>query len=234
MTLHPGPLRTRTLLAWGVHLYTAIGGVVGMFALFNAALGYTREAFLLLVVTLLIDATDGLMARAVRVREVLPGFDGAMLDNVIDTLTFAWIPVFILWQEALLPHPLFLVLPVLASLYAYGQVNMKTEDSFFLGFPTYWNIVALYLYWLRPVAVVAVLLVALFTVLTFVPTRYLYPSKNAALWQLSWGLGSLWFVLIIGLLLQPEPPLVLVWVSLLYPLYYLGASFYLDWRLRRK
>jgi len=221
------------LRAWGVHIYTAIGGVLGMFALYAAADGFTRRAFVLLVICMLIDATDGILARRFRVREVLPDFDGAMMDNVIDMLTFVWVPVFIMWQASLLPHPLWTAVPLLAGLYAYGQVNMKTDDNFFLGFPSYWNVIALYLYWLQPASLIAVLLVTVPAVLTFIPTRYLYPSRNYVFWRLTWSLGVVWFGIIFVLLAQTPPNMSLVYISLYYPAYYLVMSFYIDYRVRR-
>ncbi|MDX1992984.1 MAG: CDP-alcohol phosphatidyltransferase family protein [bacterium] len=220
--------------AWGVHFYTATGGVIGVFALLLAAEGQVRVAFALLLLTMVIDATDGLLARRVRVSEVLPYFNGAEMDNVIDVFTYVWIPVFIMGHQGLLPHPVWLVPPVLAAMYAYGQVNMKTPDSYFLGFPSYWNIVALYLFWLRPPPVVAVLMVTLPALLTFIPTRYLYPSKNQTLWKTSWSLGAVWIALVVFLLAQEQPNRALVLLSLFYPLYYLIASFYVDWKLRRQ
>jgi phosphatidylcholine synthase len=221
------------LAAWLVHLYTASGGVIGMFALFAAAEGRIRDAFLLLIVTNIIDATDGLLARRVRVRDVLPYFDGAMVDNVVDVLTFMWVPVFIMWKAALLPAPVWIAVPVLAALYAYGQVEMKTPDAFFLGFPSYWNVVALYLFWFQPVAGIAVLMVVVPGILTFVPTRYLYASKNDFLWKTTWTLGALWLALVVYLLSHQNPSMWLVWLSLFYPAYYMGASFYVDWLVRR-
>ncbi|MFW5708816.1 MAG: CDP-alcohol phosphatidyltransferase family protein [Chloroflexota bacterium] len=219
--------------AWGVHSYTALGGVIGMFALYAAAEGETRLAFLLLVFSMIIDATDGILARRYRVRDVLPDFDGAMVDNVIDMLTFVWIPVFIMWQEQLLPHVLWTIVPIIAGLYAYGQVKMKTPDNFFLGFPSYWNIIALYLYWLRPDGALAVSVLLVFAALTFIPTRYLYPSKNDVFWRITWGLGMVWFGLVLFMLITTDTYPLLVIASLYYPAYYLGMSFYIDLRLRR-
>jgi phosphatidylcholine synthase len=223
----------RKLAAWAVHLYTAMGGVIGMMALFAAASEQVRSAFLLLILTALIDATDGILARKVNVRKVLPNFDGSMIDNVIDVLTYVWVPVFIMWSQNLLPHPVWLAVPILASLYAYGQVNMKSEDSFFMGFPSYWNFIALYLYWLRPEPTVAVLTVVIPGILSFIPTRYLYPSKNRILAKLSWVLGIAWGVLILYLLTQETPDRGLVVASLFYPIYYLVLSFYIDIRIRQ-
>jgi phosphatidylcholine synthase len=224
---------SRKTAAWLVHFYTATGGIVGMFALFAAARGEIRTAFLLLVLTMLIDATDGMMARRVNVREVLPNFDGAQIDNIIDFLTYIWIPVFIIGWEGLLPNIAWIAIPVIAGLYAYGQVDMKTPDAFFLGFPSYWNVVALYMYWLQPTPIIAILIVLIPGILTFIPTRYLYPSKNYILWKTSWGLTGLWFLLVIYLLLQEHPDTSLIILSLFYPAYYLIVSFFIDIQIRR-
>ena len=224
---------TRTkLLAWSIHGYTALGGVLGMFALALAGANMVREAYVLLIVQMAIDATDGMMARRIRIREVIPQFDGAMMDNVIDILTYAWIPLFIILHENLLPHPLWIVPAVLAALYAYGQANMKSDEGYFIGFPTYWNIVALYLYWLRPDDLIAVLAILIPAVLSFVPSRYLYPSKGETFWRTAWGLGTIWLILVLYLLSQTQPNQPLVIISLIFPLWYLAASFYVDWRVR--
>lgn len=224
--------RQRQLAAWLVHLYTMSGGIVGMFALFSAADGQTRVAFFLLTISMLIDATDGLMARRVQVTKALPNFSGARVDDAIDTLTFIWVAIFIMWVEKLLPHPMWTIVPVIAGLYAYGQINMKSEDNFFIGFPSYWSTVAIYLFWLRPPDVIAVLLVVIPAILSFIPTRYLYPSKNGRYWKTSWGLGAIWFAMIFYLLSQEEPNQTVVWLSLFYPAFYMGISFYLDFKIR--
>jgi len=231
-SISPSANKRTQARAWAVHLYTMSGGVVGMFALYQAAEGNIREAFILLVIAMLIDATDGLMARRFDVRGNLPAFDGAMVDNVIDMLTFVWIPVFIMWQAELLPHVAWTIVPMLAGLYAYGQSDMKTEDNFFLGFPSYWNVVALYLWWLQPIDEIAILIVVIPAILTFIPTRYLYPSKNFIYWRMTWALGILWFILVFVLLAQPEANPTLALISAYYPLYYMLLSFYVDYRVR--
>lgn len=206
---------------------------MGVLALMATANDQVRMAFLFLVVAGIIDATDGLLARAARVSQVLPDFSGAQVDNAVDVLTFIWAPIFIMGKENLLPHPLWLAIPVIAALYAYGQVNMKTPDNFFLGFPSYWNIVALYMFWLHPGPILSVLLVLIPGIFSFIPTRYLYPSRNSAYWKLSWSLGIFWTILIVCLLFQEKPNPFWVWLSLYYPVYYLVVSFYLDWTIRR-
>jgi len=221
------------IAAWLVHLYTATGGVIGMMALFAAADGQVRLAFLLLCFATLVDATDGILARKAQVSRVLPNFSGAMIDNVIDVLTFVWVPVFIMGSQGLLPSLAWTAVPIIAALYAYGQVNMKTEDSFFLGFPSYWNFIALYMFWLRPAPGIAVLMVVIPGILSFIPTRYLYPSKNPILSKTSWLMGLIWAAMVLYLLTQETPNHSLVLASLFYPIYYLALSFYLDIRFRQ-
>ncbi len=225
---------TRKLAAWLVHAYTISGGVVAAFALIAVAEGRIREGFILLAVTLLIDGTDGMLARAVDVKKVLPHFDGAEVDNVIDFLTYVWLPVLVIWMAGILPHPAWIAVPVVAALYAYGQRNMKTEDGFFLGFPSYWNVVALYLYWLEPGPVISVLMLVIPGVLSFVPTRWLYPSHHSFLPRLTWAFTIAWALLIGYLLLSPSPDRTLVLISLFYPAYYTAASLFAEVRYGRE
>jgi phosphatidylcholine synthase len=166
------------------------------------------------------------------VSEVLPNFSGAMIDNVIDFLTYIWIPVFIMGSIGVLPHLLWITVPVIAGLYAYGQVDMKTPDNFFLGFPSYWNVIALYLYLLHPEPLWTVLMLVIPGILTFVPTRYLWPSKNRILSKLTWALALIWGAQILYLLLEERPDQRLVLGSFFFPIYYFAASFYVDWQIR--
>src|SRR5947209_3995617 len=145
----------RKFLAWCAHGYTALGLVAagGMaVAIFDGRPGSFRVAFVLMLVATLIDATDGTLARAVDVRRVLPGFDGRRLDDLIDFQTFTSLPLLLIWRAELIPSAWqgWLLVPLLASAYGFCQVHAKTADGYFLGFPSYWNIIAFYLYILQP------------------------------------------------------------------------------------
>ena len=72
--------------AWLVHFYTAFGAVVGLYTILAIDEANFRLAFLLMAVTVIIDATDGALARAARVKAIIPWFDGALLDNLVDYL----------------------------------------------------------------------------------------------------------------------------------------------------
>ena len=219
------------IAAWAVHAYTASGAVVGFLALRATFLGRARDAFWWMLVAVLIDATDGTLARAVEIKRVLPWFDGAKLDDIVDYFTFVIVPVVFLYQLHLLPASgtlLFVALPLLASAYGFCQAAAKTPDFFFTGFPSYWNIVAFYLHagqtplWLNG-AVICVL-----SLFVFVPIRYIYPTRTVPFRRLTNFLGGLWVVVLLVLLWQfPAPLSWLVLLSLYYPIYYTVLSFYL-------
>ena len=90
---------------WAVHIYTALGSVIGLFALLAAARGNAKEAFLWLGAALAIDASDGAFARLARVKEIVPEYDGSLLDNIVDYLNFVIVPVFLMLQIGLLAGP---------------------------------------------------------------------------------------------------------------------------------
>jgi phosphatidylcholine synthase len=211
-----------------------------------------RWAFALMVVATLIDATDGALARLVRIKEAVPGFDGRRLDDLVDFLTYAFLPLLLVWRAGLLPAGWegALLLPLLASAYGFCQVSAKTDDGYFLGFPSCWNLVAFYLYVLQPLSPWLALgvLVGL-AVLTFVPARYLYPSQGGRLNRLTNGLAAVWALLVVAVLwhlppeaLGPDAPAArdarrLALLSLFFPAYYMGASWVVSvrlWRHRRR
>ena len=206
----PFPLRLR--LAGGlVHLYTASGTVVGLLIVLAAIEGEAVTALWLFLVALFIDGTDGMLARRFRVKETIPWFDGALLDDIVDYLTYVFAPVVLLWTTGSPARTAPLgwavaALPLLASSYQFCRVDAKTDDHFFLGFPSYWNVVAFYaiVLDLAPATVAAIIVV--FAVLVFVPVRYLYPSRMTSLRGLTLAFTAVWGVTYVVLLLQvPDP-----------------------------
>ncbi len=218
------------VLAWLVHAYTALGLVCAAVIAALITQGDDRSfrwAFWVMMVATAIDATDGFFARRARVAEVLPGFDGGALDNLIDFQTYTTLPLFLIWRADLLPGPAawLLVVPLLASAYGFSQVHAKTREGFFLGFPSYWNIVAFYLYVLHTSPVATASLVLLFSVLTFVPTYYLYASRGGPFARtINVGSAAWFLVLSVVLLDRAGHWRGLAWLSLAYPALYLGLS----------
>jgi phosphatidylcholine synthase len=242
----------RIILAWCIHLYTALGLVCAAgiaYRLFQGGGTAFRDAFVLMLLATLIDATDGTLARAIRIKEVLPGFDGRRLDDLVDFLTYTALPLLVIWRAGLLPagYEAWLLLPLLASAYGFCQVAAKTDDGYFLGFPSYWNLVALYLYVLQPLPGWASLaLVLALALLTFVPSRYLYPSQGGRLNRLTNSLGAAWAGMLVAVLwllppeaLSPESPpdhpaRLLALASLYFPVYYMAASWAVTLRMWRR
>jgi len=253
----PGPARPlRQLLAWGVHAYTALGLVlaagIAVLVVRGGADSF-RWAFALMVIATLVDATDGILARAIRVKEVLPGFDGRRLDDIIDFLNYTALPLLLLWRARILPdgQEPWLLAPLVASAYGFCQVSAKTDDGYLLGFPSYWNLVAFYLYVLhnqvRPLpGWFSVGVLVGLALLTFLPTRYLYPSQGSKLQGLSNLLGAVWAAMVVWIVCclpagatppasgEGRPLRALILLSLFFPVYYMVASWAVSWTLGRR
>jgi phosphatidylcholine synthase len=217
--------------AWLVHLYTAMGLVCAAGIAVLIVRGGDRSyrlAFLLMMIATAIDATDGWLARRAHVKDVLPGFDGRALDDLIDFHTYASLPLLLLWRADVLPDHLswLLLLPLLASAYGFSQVNAKTDDGFFLGFPSYWNIVAFYVYMLQPPTIATAAVLVLFSILTLIPTPYLYATRGGPFALIINGGAAVWFVMLGAILLRPAGTRATAIASLLYPAIYLLLSAY--------
>src|SRR3712207_3029531 len=81
-----------------VHLYTASGAVLTLLIVVAAFQGDAVRALWLMLAALLVDSTDGLLARRLRVSEALPYFDGVLLDNIVDYMTYVLAPMLLLWS----------------------------------------------------------------------------------------------------------------------------------------
>jgi phosphatidylcholine synthase len=221
--------------AWLVHLYTASGFVLAFLAA-RAFIEFDyRTGFFWLWVQVFVDATDGLLARRLRVRERIPWFDGAKLDDITDYVAYVFVPALFVWRGAVVPNAW--VLPVVAAMllssaYGFNRTDAKTSDHFFTGFPSYWNVVAFYLLVARWSSEVNAAILAVFALLVFVPIRYVYPSRTPA-WSLVTNVfGAIWAGMMLLMLWQyPAVSPLLFWGSLEYPVYYLLLSFALHFRI---
>src|SRR5262245_56189804 len=134
--------------AWAVHAYTATGVVFAFLAARAVFAGDLRIAFIWLFVAVAVDSSDGSLARLARGHDLTPGFSGEKLDDVVDYLTFVFVPALIVWRADLVPaawSTIVIAAMLLSSAYGFASADAKTADSFFTGFPSYWNVAALYL-----------------------------------------------------------------------------------------
>lgn len=217
-----------------MHAYTATGVVWAFLSARAVFAGDTRAAFLWLFVAVFVDGTDGVLARAARVKERLPHFSGSKLDDIVDYLTFVFVPALMVMRFDLVADGMVAIVAaamLLSSAYGFVSEDAKTEDQFFTGFPSYWNIVVLYLLvlGLAP-AINAGILIGL-SVLVFVRIGYVYPTRTSALRLVTLTLTAIWGVLLLVLILRlPQRSTTLALISLVYPAYYAVLSFYLHSR----
>ena len=214
--------------AIATHIYTGSG----IFLAFWAALALFEKDvstfFVALWLAVIVDATDGTLARYFDVKHVIPGVDGGLMDNIIDYITYVFLPAVALVVFDLIPANLTWValLPLGASLYGFSQIQAKADASF-VGFPSYWNILLLYLYILRPSAIWIVIILIFLSVMVFVPVRYIYPTRTRWLKSTTLILAAIYGIALIALCFYPDADWAknIALISLLYPLYYAIISF---------
>jgi phosphatidylcholine synthase len=197
---------TRVVLAWLVHGFTASGAVAGALALLSIWSEAYDNAALLMLLALFIDAVDGTLARRVGVREVLPDVDGRRLDDMVDYLNFVIVPIVFMVSFGSLPGWGWVVPPILASAYGFCQADAKTEDNFFLGWPSYWNVVALYCWLLDLSPTAGAVWVAGLSTAIFLPLKYVYPSRvERPLLRHSLTIGgAVWAALLVVAIAAPD------------------------------
>jgi phosphatidylcholine synthase len=224
----------RSLAAWAVHIYTASGILFALLATLELCKSEPdpRMVFVWLIVAVLIDATDGPLARRIEVKKVLPHISGRTIDDIVDFATFTFIPMLLVARMEWVPQPvlLFVAPALITSLLGFSNAGAKDESGgFFLGFPSYWNIVAFYLgisaaYGLVVLNAAVVLALAVLTVL---PVGFIYPNLAPRRWKLPIMLGAaIWAVLVVAMMLTryPKPPGWMIALSLVYPVFYTAVS----------
>jgi phosphatidylcholine synthase len=230
---------TRRCAGWFVHAFTASGACLGLFSLYAIYQHNLLLALWLMSAAIMIDAVDGMFARMLQIKKVVPEIDGALLDNIVDFVNYTIVPCFFLMVTDLLPaewRMVSVMAIIFASAYQFTQIDAKTTDHFFKGFPSYWNIAVFYLFFWQLSSVTNVLILALLSVLSFVPIKYVYPSRldyltdsdvlraGMIVLTLFWGIattGLLW--------LYPASNPFLVAISVGYLLVYMGISLYRTW-----
>lgn len=229
------------VLAYGVHVFTASGVIFAFLAAAEVCRGTPRPklVFLYLAIQVLIDSLDGPMARAVQIKLHAPRIDGRTIDDLVDYLTYTFVPLLLVWRmEWVAGGAVLAAAAMVASLFGFANTGAKDEQGgFFLGFPSYWNIVAFYcgiwhaLYGPGPGTVV----IAALALLTVLPVRFIYPNLAPRPWKLPTMIGAaLWLVLMAWMWLDyPRVRPWLMWLSLTYPAMYILLSASLDVTTRR-
>jgi phosphatidylcholine synthase len=214
--------------AFAVHVFTATGAALAFAALIYAVREQWPAMFLCLGIALIVDAVDGTIARWLKVADVLPRWSGDVLDLVVDFVTYVFVPAYAIAAGGLLPQPLAVpagVIVVITGALYFADRQMKSADNYFRGFPALWNLVAFYLFLLRPMPSVAATIVACLAVLTFVPFKFVHPVRVARLRPVNLAGLIVWSVLALIAVLDDLAPTA--WVSgglVVIALYFLSVG----------
>jgi phosphatidylcholine synthase len=218
----------RSIAAYGVHLFTATGAVWGLLGILAIFDGKYKLMIIYMIIAMLVDGFDGMLARWANVKKYANGVDGALLDNILDYLNYVLVPAIFLIKADLLPEPVRLFTAcaiLLTSAYQFTQSDAKTDDHHFKGFPSYWNVAALYMLLMNLPQWWNFGFLMLFNVMVFIPIKYIYPSRNSYLRTLTLALTYIYGAIgIWGLIQYPNQPKWVVWVSFIYVAYYLVLS----------
>ncbi|MXU64269.1 CDP-alcohol phosphatidyltransferase family protein [Oceanomicrobium pacificus] len=203
---------TRQTLAFCVHLFTASGAALALFAMLEAGANDWKMMFFFLLLALIVDGIDGPLARWAHVKKFAPHWDGVLLDLIIDFLTYVFIPAYALAQAGLMSAWggwLCAIAIVTTGVVYFADTRMKTEDNSFSGFPGCWNMVMLVIFALRPSEWAIIGIVGTLCVAQFVPLKFIHPVRTER-WRrlslpvmLAWCMIALW----IGLEDFETPPL---------------------------
>lgn len=214
--------------AYGVHLLTALGAALGLWAIILTYDGYYQEAIWAMAVSVIIDSIDGTLARAVGTKKHASKIDGALMDNIIDFVTWTVAPL--VWIYATMELSVWVLLfCAVTSVFGFSNTRAKTSDHFFLGFPSYWNFVVFYIYLLNLPETFASAILLAFAFVTFLPVKFIYPSRTPFLRSLTLILGGIFTLQLLLLLYYfDDSPALLIYSSFLFPVYYFGLSFYVN------
>ncbi|PDV99548.1 CDP-alcohol phosphatidyltransferase family protein [Candidatus Chloroploca asiatica] len=220
------------LKAYLVHLYTASTTVLLLLSTLFLLDGQLTAALFTMLLCIIIDGTDGMLARRYNVKKYVPEIDGRAMDDVIDFVAYVFLPVLFMVKAEMLLQPVLLFgsLPLLASAFGFARVDVKLDDEgFFLGFPSYWNLLVAYLYLISVPAWLNTVIVIILSILVFIPTRYIYITRLPRYRMLHLAGATISGIFLLAAVLSTETlrtPLALI--SLIYPIFYIIHSLRLN------
>ena len=219
MNLILSPMNLSKAKAWSAHAVTSSGVILALLALLALVDNRPQACLLWLGVALLVDGLDGTLARKFDVKAVLPHFDGSTLDLVIDYLTYVFIPAIFIYRYVPLPvHTELLAVGVIlvSSLFCFCNVNMKSKDNYFVGFPAAWNVVAVYFFVLDLHPWVSFVTVLVLAALTLTRMKFLHPFRVRQFMPLNIAVTFVWMLSSALLILQQpvdQPWLLGLWFA---------------------
>lgn len=197
------------VLAYGVHVLTALGAALGLLALQAVFAGDMAQAFGWLGMALIVDAVDGPLARRFSVKERARRYDGAQLDLVVDFVTYVFVPAAMLLRPEVMAQPCGVIAGLIVTLTSalyFADTGMKTDDWWFRGFPAVWNIVVFYIVAFAPPAWLALAVILIATALMFLPVVFVHPVRVRRWRGLTLAMVALWAIAAAATLWQGMAP----------------------------
>ncbi|MDE4965652.1 phosphatidylcholine synthase, partial [Francisella tularensis subsp. holarctica] len=74
-------------------------------------------------------------------------------------------------QQWLIP---IIIMITIASSYQICQLNAKTDDYFFVGFPSYWNVILMYMLCFQSNQLINEIMITILSIFSFRPIKYIY------------------------------------------------------------
>lgn len=223
------PVQKARLAGYMTHVLTATGAAIGFLALMAVFANDLKKAFIWLGVALVVDAVDGPIARKLKIKDVAPRYDGAVLDLVVDFITYVFVPATMIVWGGIIPGTLGIIAAlaiVAGSALYFADTKMKTDDWWFLGFPAVWNVVMLYLATFPMEAWAGFLIVMIAVACMFLPVPFVHPFRVNRFRALTVGMLVLWAITAIWVVWSNfQPGLVAKIVLFVTGAYFLSLGF---------
>ena len=217
------------IAAWAVHGFTGSGAVMGFLAIISIFNNDLAGSFLWLGLALFIDGIDGTLARKIDITKQTPNIDGTIVDSVVDYLNYTIIPSLIIYWFEMVPNGFEIIVPAaifIVSIYTFANVNMKTEDYYFRGFPAVWNIVVLYFFILGTHNYINLVIIFICLILTFIPIKFVHPLRVKELRNITIFFTIIWSATTLKLVTTPSTNIFMINNTIIFALWIVASIYF--------
>ena len=174
------PLEINVIKAYLVHLLTGTGILMSFFSIISILNDDKLLTFVFLIIALFIDVIDGNLARKFNVKKFCPNVDGVMLDSIVDYINYVFIPCIIIYKFNYVPEQFVIVLPIVIlsiSLFSFSYLKIMTENYLYVGFPSIWNVIIIYLSILDLNVWNNLIILVILIILKVIPIKVIHPMR---------------------------------------------------------
>lgn len=168
-----------------IHLWTMVGLGFAMLAAQAIVAGDFEAAARFLLLVLVVDHTDGTLARRFKVREHIPRVSGETLDLITDVIGLTFVPMLFCWKAGVFLPGFGAAIAVAASMTCSLKYSMKSrilEEGYSLGAPPiFLSVLLFWLLDLPPVWATAYTIALI--ILCWLPIRYPITSLVTTHWK---------------------------------------------------